>query len=608
MSKHGAGDASGPDGSGPMAAGPAGPGVGAGGASAGPAGNAGGMSGGASGGAGAEGGAGASGAASGGFGGDGSGGSPSSGGPSGDAPSGDDPTGGSPSGEGHPPSRGAEIWLLAAAFLIAAAGLIYELIAAAAASYLIGDSIAQFSLVIGVFLSSMGIGAWASRHVRDPARGFISAQLALALIGGFSAPLLFFSYAYLDAVRPVLFTSLVAIGALAGAEVPLIARLLERSGVQHRFENVLTFDYAGALAASVLFPLAIIPLLGLMAASLAFGLMNAGVAVASIVALRPQGTRNLAFGAALVSALLGGGLAASNQFVSVLDAAMFEDDVILAEDTAFQRIVVTRFRDRTRMFLNGSIQFDSLDEHRYHESLVHPAMSRAASRRHVLILGGGDGMATREVLRWPDVEKITLVDLDPRVTELFRDRDDLAALNGNALRDPRVEIVNLDAWAFAQDSAESFDVILSDLPDPRTHSLSKLYSLEFYAILTERLRPGGALAVQSGSPVFARRAFWTVVETLKRSRNPHAPGGTLLVTPYHAYVPSFGDWGFTLASTTELPPLGALPEGLRYLTPEVWAASTAFGADAAPEDSPPNSIRDHPLVRFYEDGWDHWFR
>ncbi|MGG7565155.1 polyamine aminopropyltransferase [Rhodovulum sp. DZ06] len=504
--------------------------------------------------------------------------------------------------------KAAELWLLAAAFFIAAAGLTYELIAAASASYLIGDSIAQFSLVIGVFLSSMGLGAWASRHVSDPARGFVSAQLALGVLGGFSAPALFFSYAYLDAVRPVLFTALIAIGALAGAEIPLIARLLEKSGARHRFENVLTFDYAGALAASVLFPLAVVPMLGLMAASLAFGLMNVAVGAASIVALRPRGTRGLAVGAAVSAALLVGGLGLSDRFVSALDAQMFEDEVILAEDTAHQRVVVTRFRDRTRLFLNGSIQFDSLDEHRYHEALVHPAMSRAASRKRVLILGGGDGMAAREVLRWPEVEAVVLVDLDPRVTEIFAARDDLAALNGGSLRNPRLTVVNQDAWAFAQESGEGFDVIIGDLPDPRTHILSKLYSLEFYAILMERLRPGGVFTTQAGSPVFAREAFWCVAETLAQTRNPYAPEGALSVLPYHVYTPSFGDWGFVMASPRARPPLGALPDGLKFLTPGVWAGAAAFGKDAGPVEVPANSIKDHPLVRYYENGWDRWFR
>ena len=293
--------------------------------------------------------------------------------------------------------------------------------------------------------------------------------------------------------------------------------------------------------------------------------------------------------------------------MSLADHAFFEDDVVLAEETPYQRIVVTHWRDRYRLFLNGSIQFDSLDEHRYHESLVHPAMARAPRRAEVLILGGGDGMAAREVLRWPDVERVTLVDLDPRVTELFRDNGTLAALNGRALSDPKVEIRNEDAWLFVRESDRVFDVVILDLPDPRDFAVSKLYSREFYAPLMERLSPRGVMVTQAGSPVFAREAFWSVVRTWVGTRNPARPGEALAVVPYHTYVPSFGDWGFAMVTQEAgfREPVG-LPEGLRYLTEESFGAMTVFPADSGPLEVEPNTILSHPLVRYYEDGWAAW--
>ena len=221
------------------------------------------------------------------------------------------------------------------------------------------------------------------------------------------------------------------------------------------------------------------------------------------------------------------GLFQTDRLVSLADAAFFDDEVILAEDTQYQRIVVTRWGERYRLFLNGSIQFDTLDEHRYHEALVHPAMNRAGRRENVLILGGGDGMALREVLKWDDVAGVTLVDLDPRVTTLFRDHGALAALNGGALSDARVTIRNEDAWNFVRNDRETYDVILLDLPDPRDFAVSKLYSREFYPAIAARLSPRGVLVTQAGSPVFAREAFWSVVETLGTTRNPHAEAGTL---------------------------------------------------------------------------------
>jgi spermidine synthase len=300
------------------------------------------------------------------------------------------------------------------------------------------------------------------------------------------------------------------------------------------------------------------------------------------------------------------GLVYSERLVSLADAAFFEDDVVLAEDSQYQRIVVTRWNDRYRLFLNGSIQFDTLDEHRYHEALVHPAMALAHRRADVLILGGGDGMAAREVLRWPGVQSVTLVDLDPRVTELFATNGMLSALNEGSLRDPRVMVVNEDAWLWVRGSEEVFDVILLDLPDPRDFALSKLYSAEFYAALVQRLSPRGAMVTQAGSPVFSREAFWSVARTLGETRNPLVPEGRLETVPYHAYVPSFGDWGFVLASHRELPGPEAFPTGLKFLTLDLWDVMQRFPADSGPVEVRRNTLQSHPLVRYYENGWARW--
>ncbi|MBP0484137.1 polyamine aminopropyltransferase [Sagittula sp. M10.9X] len=506
-------------------------------------------------------------------------------------------------------NRLREVWLLLATLLVAIAGLIYELIAATVSSYLLGDSVRQFSFVIGVFLSAMGLGAWVSRFVADPVRGFIWAQVALGVIGGFLAPVLFFSYAVTDTVGGPLYGALIAIGALSGMEIPLIARVLETVGARRfRFENVLTVDYIGALVASLAFPLFVIPNLGLMSASLSFGVLNLAVALLSLWIFRDRALRAqwVACGLALVAAVVA--LVQAERLVSVADQALFEDDVILTEQTAYQKISVTRFRDRTRLYLDHSLQFDSYDEYRYHEALVHPAMSIAERHANVLILGGGDGMATREVLRHDGVEHITLVDLDPRMTALFRDHAELAALNAHVLSDPRVSIVNSDAWRFAEQSQATFDVVILDLPDPKNIALSKLYSREFYSLLIERLASGGALVTQSGSPTYAPEAFWSIVATWGEVRNPALPDDTLTTLPYHVYVPSFGDWGFTLV--TPLPhrarPL-SLPEGLKFLTEATWSAARSFPPDAARRPVQSNTLQTHALVEYYLTGWDRWF-
>lgn len=507
-------------------------------------------------------------------------------------------------------ARSREIWLLVATFLVALAGMIYELIAATLSSYLLGDSIRQFSLVIGVFLASMGLGAWVSRRVTRAVTGFVWAQIALGIVGGFMAPVLYFSYACLGVIDLPLYGLLILSGLLSGLELPLIARVLKEIGApEFRFENVLSVDYIGALVASVAFPLFIVPQMGLMSASLSFGVLNLLVAGFSILLFRDRMGRGVVtvWAAALCVSLTGLGLA--ERLVSVAEASLFEDEVIFSASSPYQQIVLTRFQGRTRLFLDASIQFDSQDEYRYHEMLVHPAMAFAPRVEKVLILGGGDGMAAREVFRHPQVASVTLVDLDRAMTDLFRSHADLAALNGGSLNDPRLRVINQDAWQFVQQDRDSYDVIVVDLPDPKSIALSKLYTQEFYALLAERLSATGVIAVQSGSPLFARQGYWSVVHTLDATRNPQHPGGSLSVLPYHAYVPSFGDWGFTLVSMRPLPARAlALPPGLRYLTPEVWASARSFAPDQADLPAEPNRLQSHALVGYYNTGWDAWFR
>lgn len=475
---------------------------------------------------------------------------------------------------------------------------------------MLGDSVTQFSLVIGLFLTSMGVGAFLSRFVENAELGFTTSQILLGIVGGFSAPVLFATYAYLEGITAILFVIVFLCGALSGLEIPLITRILTAMGAgKHTLANVLTADYLGALAAALAFPLLVVPQLGLMSASLAFGLLNLLVAGLSLWLFRAQ----LGLGLRLIWAIsviaCAIALVRAESLVSVLDSALYEDEVIHSQTTPYQRITITRFRDRTRLFLNQSIQFDTLDEHRYHEMLVHPALARVPMPKTVLILGGGDGMAVREVLKNPQLERIDLVDLDPAVTELFRDRDDLAKLNGFALRNPKVSIFNTDAWQFLSQPGETYDLIIADLPDPSTLSLSRLYTREFYARMLERLSSTGLFVTQAGSPLFARAAFWSLEETLSGTRNPIAPGQGLWTETLHVTIPSFGIWGFIIAGKMEPAPRALnLPEGLKFLTPESFEAAREFPPDMSPLDVDPNTMQTHALMRYYLDGWAEWFR
>ena len=500
--------------------------------------------------------------------------------------------------------------LLAGTFVIAVSGLVYELIAGTLSSYLLGDSVYQFSIVIGLFMTAMGLGAYLSRFVNDQLeRAFVVTQLALGLIGGLAALILFFAFVHIDNYEAFLFLICVAIGTLVGLEIPLITRILKREKtLEINISNILTADYIGALVAALLFPLVLVPQLGLISTGLLFGILNLLVAGLAWHLFRPliDSRWALALLAAFVLLLLG--LVFSERLVKLMEARLYQDEIIYAETTPYQRIVATHQNGHLRLFLNGGLQFDSVDEHRYHETLVHPAMSLAGRTGAVLVLGGGDGMAVREVLRHDGVESVTLVDLDPAVTRLFKSHPELGALNDGALEDPRVTITNQDAFEFLKADSGTYNVILIDLPDPKNPSLSKLYSLAFYTLAARRLARDGLLVTQATSPVYAREAFWSIVRTLEATGDPYREGATLSVIPYHAYVPSFGDWGFVAASPARLDWSSIrLPSGLRFLDETVLPGLTTFPSDIERLSVDINTLQDHPLLRYYEQGWSRWF-
>ena len=490
--------------------------------------------------------------------------------------------------------------LLVSVLLIAACGLVYELVAGAIASYLLGDSVTQFSTVIGTYLFAMGVGSGLSRFiVRGVAARFVLIELMVGLVGGFSSSILFLAFGYTDAFRLVLYALVFVIGALVGLEIPLLMRILrDRFDFKDVVAHVLTFDYLGALGASLLFPLVLVPHVGLIRAAVLFGLLNAAVALWTTFLLKdllgPK--RMLRFMAVVVIAALGAGWFAADHILALGESTLYADDVVLAKNTPYQRIVLTAWKDDLRLFLNSHLQFSSRDEYRYHEALVHPGLAAMPGARRVLVLGGGDGLALREVLRYPQVEHVTLVDLDPEMTRLFSTHPELVRLNARAFADPRVRVVNADAFVWVDETAEVFDFAVVDFPDPSNFSIGKLYTTSFYRTLMRRLGPEGRFVVQSTSPMFARRSFWCIVETVE------AVG--LTASAYHVYVPSFGEWGFVLAGRDAGPMPTRLPDGLRFLTTATIPPLFDFPLDMARVAVEPNQLNTQALVRYYEQEWD----
>ncbi len=505
-------------------------------------------------------------------------------------------------------ARPARAVLLGMVLLVAVCGFVYELVIVAMGTYLLGTSVLQVSLVLAAFVSSMGLGSLLAKPLlRAPVLAFAVVECVIALVGGFSALALYAAFAYLDLYQPAMLVLAACIGLLVGCEIPLLMALLQR--VRHQeagtsVADLLAADYLGAVVAGVGFPLLLLPLLGQIDTALAVGALNlvAGLVVLWLLGGElGRGTRHALVGGLVgVLALLAGGAALADRFELSARQALYDDPIVRAERTRYQEIVLTQglTGGDLRLFLNGDLQFSSRDEYRYHEALVHPAM--AGRHERVLVLGGGDGLAMRDVLKHPGVREATQVELDPRMVALARDDERLAALNRRSLSDPRVRVIIEDAFSWLRSApAGAFDVVVADFPDPDDAGLAKLYSVELYGLVRRALAPGGRLVVQAGSPYFAQKAYWSVGASLE------AAG--FGVASYHVDVPSFGDWGFHLATPgSGAPPLRVQPPpgGLRFLDAPTLAAAATFPPDRHRPRGELTSTLDKPrILEFAREGY-----
>ncbi|MCS5709949.1 polyamine aminopropyltransferase [Candidatus Berkiella aquae] len=491
--------------------------------------------------------------------------------------------------------------LLFSVFVVSTCGLIYELICGTLASYLLGDSITQFSTIIGVYLFSMGVGSYLSKFIdKNLIEFFIKIELLIGLLGGFSALLLFVAFEFINHFRPLLYSIVFLIGCCVGLEIPLMMRILKEHYTDFKdlVSKVFTFDYIGALLASLLFPLLLVPHLGLVRSALLFGLINTSVGMLAIWSFRNTLNQHRlwyikAMGCSVVLAIA---FIFSNTLTTFAEAQNYEGKILYSKSTPYQRIVLTRNQNDIRLFLNGNLQFSSRDEYRYHEALVHLGLSQIASPKKVLVLGGGDGFAVREILKYPSVEEITLVDLDPAMTELFRCVPLLYDLNEKALQSNKVKIIHDDAFLWLRKNQQFFDFIVVDFPDPSNFSLGKLYSNAFYRTLYAALNQNGMAVIQSTSPLVARKSYWCIANTLSSVG--------FFVKPYVTYVPAFGLWGYHLVAKSEqFSPTYRLPHSLKYLTQNLIPSLFNIPHDMDYLSTEINALNNQALVRYFEDEW-----
>ncbi len=495
-------------------------------------------------------------------------------------------------------------------FATGCAAIVTEYTLATLASYLLGNAIFQWTAVISLMLFAMGLGSRMSRKlIGFLLDRYVITEICLSLLCAFSAIFCYWVSAYTQNTNLIIYAVSCLVGFFIGLEIPLITRINDDyEPLRVNISSVMEFDFYGALAGGGLFAFVLLPFLGLTYTPILLGALN--LAVATLILWKfsnllkwPKSLRR-AFAASLAVIILAGAVA--KPIVLFGEQSKYKDKIVYEEQTRYQKIVITQWKDDYWLFLNGGTQFSTYDEERYHEPLVHPALSLVQEREDVLVLGGGDGLAARELLKYPDVKRITLVDLDPAMTHLAQTHEILLATNRGALNDPRVTVVNQDAYKFVRENSRLYDAIVVDLPDPKTAALSLLYSVGFYKTLKKHLKPFGAVVTQSASPLYAPEAFLCIKQSLQ------AAGFSVL--PYQNSIPTMGRWGWNLGVRSEYMNPEKLKEaavGLEFKNLEtlfinrdamISMAHFGKGLFEREDEIEPNTEFNHALMKYYRQG------
>lgn len=496
--------------------------------------------------------------------------------------------------------------LMMTTLIISGCSIIYEVLISSISSFLVGDSIKQFSITIGLYMSAMGLGSYLSKYIKTKLFDwFVLVEIGVGVLGGICTILLFLSNLYLESYELIMYLQIILIGTLVGLEIPLLTRIIENNTKNLRvtISSIFTFDYIGGLIGSIAFPLILLPKFGYFTTAFLVGTLNLIVALIIIYGYSEfiKNIKIFKVATIIIVILMFFGTIFSENIATSIEGKLYRDKVIFSEHTKYQNIVITKHKDDLRLFINGNIQFSASDEYRYHEALVHIPMSVANKRENILILGGGDGLAIREVLKYDDVKNITLVDLDEEMVNLCKTNKTISELNNNSLSNEKVKLVYEDAFKFLEENNELYDVIIVDLPDPNDEGLNKLYTNVFYRLCGNKLKEDGAISVQSTSPYYAKEAFWCINKTMEEEG--------FYVQPYHVQVPSFGDWGFQLATKRKVDVKDiSFNVETKFLTEETKESLFTFAKDEMvnKEEVKTNTLVSPELLRYYLKAVEEW--
>lgn len=534
-------------------------------------------------------------------------------------------------------------------FVTGGCGLAYEYTLSKIASDILGNSVRQWAIIIAVMMFFMGIGSELQKYIRNQKLldKFILAELALGLLGGFGPIVLLASYGQWQSHYIIIqYFFICSIGLLIGFEIPLLTRINEKYNdvLGSNLGNVLKMDYIGSLFGALLWVFVLPKFFTLIEMAFVLGFLNIFVAGITILVLQKSlfHFKSLVALLCLSMALIGFGFVNSSQWTSYSEQHLYRDKIVHSQTTPYQHIVLTESPlGDLSCYINGHLQFNSFDEHIYHEVLVHPTLNMLNKPQRALVLGGGDGMAVRELLKYEHIQEIVLVDLDSSMTNLAQNNPLFVKVNQGALKNAKVrkiknralipsgyaplilgnqkrpysqdfqevkqlKVINVDAIAFLEQIPGLFDVIILDFPDPHSIELAKLYSKGFYHLLEKHLSPRGLFIQQSTSPIFAKEAFLSIGRTIQAA--------SFNAIPIHQNVPTFGEWGFWIAGRQEewnyeqlkmkLQSITTLPTRLKFLTPELTRNLLHFGKEQLDtREEKVTTISQAAVYDYYLEGW-----
>ncbi len=519
------------------------------------------------------------------------------------------------------PSRTLKVALFATGL----SGIVAEYILSTLATYFLGDSVKQFTLIVSVMLFSMGLGSRLSQFFKkNLIELFIACELILSLLVSFCSLLTYGIASVSEWIGIVIYTLSILIGLLIGFEIPLVTRINENyEELRFNISSVMEKDYYGSLLGGVFFAFIGLPFIGLTYTPFILGIINFLVGILVLFTLTPLFAERWQSRLKVISLAVLGiiifGLVGAKPIVMYGEQKRYKDKIIYEEQSRYQKIVMTQYKNDYWLYLNSHLQFSTFDEWLYHEPLVHPVMQFATfgnplenkykkeGKLDVLILGGGDGCAAREVLKYENINSITLVDLDPSMTKLGKENPILLEVNKNSLNNERVKVYNSDAFNFLADSMVFYDVMIVDFPDPKTIEVNRLYTLEFYQLCYQHLRPQGIMITQAGSPYYAAKAFDCINKTMQ------AAGFETL--PMHNQVLTMGEWGWVIGNKSlksedlkkTMQSLQIQNVETKWLNNEAMLQITSFGKNWKVDEKEKdkieiNTTQNPVLYRYYNDG------